>query len=125
MVTVKPSNLRLSFDNFDDAVSKKFKIKQYLRETLSENYKNCLLVLLDVPNQLTLKSFDLQCKILMTTRNKEVSVVCKNHFFTYKNVNLKFETNSYWTYCQPKRRKPFNYLKVLRLRKVSDYLPKS
>lgn len=74
MLSKKSSNLRLSFDNFDDAVSKKFKLKQYLRETLNENYKNCLLVLLDVPNQTTLKSFDLHCKILMTTRNKEVSL---------------------------------------------------
>lgn len=77
MLPTKSSNQRLSFDNFDDAVSKKFKIKRYLRETLSENYKNCLLVLLDVPNQLTLRSFELECKILMTTRNKEV---CKPFF---------------------------------------------
>lgn len=76
MLDKKSSHMRLSFDNFDDAVSKKFKLKQYLRETLSENYKNCLLVLLDVPDQMALKSFDLHCKTLMTTRNKEVSLFC-------------------------------------------------
>lgn len=74
MLPMKSSSLRLSYDNFDDVVSKKFKIKQYLRDTLSENYRNCLLVLIDVPNQMTLRSFDLHCKILMTTRNKDVSV---------------------------------------------------
>lgn len=78
MLPKKSSSVRLSFDNFDDPVSKKLILKLHLRDILSENYKNCLLVLLDVPNQMALKSFDLQCKILMTTRNKEVCLLA--HF---------------------------------------------
>lgn len=72
MLPTQSSNTRLNYDSFDDTISKKFKLKQHLREILNENFKNCLLVLLDVPNQMTLKSFDLHCKILMTTRNKEL-----------------------------------------------------
>ncbi|KAJ6647516.1 Apoptotic protease-activating factor 1 [Pseudolycoriella hygida] len=68
----KSFNTALSFDNYDNTNSKIFKLKQHLRDILSENYKNCLLVLIDVLNLLTLKSFDLHCKILMTTRNKEL-----------------------------------------------------
>lgn len=92
MLPTKSSNLRLSFDNFDDAVSKKFKLKQYLRETLSENYKNCLLVLLDVPNPLTLKSFDLHCKILMTTRNKALLDMLPSRTTKAVQLSQGFET---------------------------------
>lgn len=72
MLPTNSSEPKLSFDNFDDAVSKNIKLTKYLRETLNEHYKNCLLVLLDVPNKMTLKAFELHCKILMTTRNKEI-----------------------------------------------------
>lgn len=116
-----PANL--SFENFDDAVSKKFKLKKYLSKLLSENYKNCLLVLLDVPNQMALKSFDLQCKILMTTRNKEVRF--RRIYGIDCLVDFNFSINSCWICCQAEPPKLFNCLKASKLTRVWACSPKS
>ncbi|XP_034104469.1 uncharacterized protein LOC117568159 isoform X1 [Drosophila albomicans] len=49
------------------------RVKAELRHILKDKpFKNCLLVLLNVPNKETWKAFNLGCKILVTTRHKSV-----------------------------------------------------
>lgn len=47
-------------------------MKEHLRRVLeNEAYKDCLIVLTDVKDENIVKAFDLNCKMLMTTRHKE------------------------------------------------------
>ncbi|KAH8299707.1 hypothetical protein KR044_004999, partial [Drosophila immigrans] len=64
-------NLRI---NCDQSVAVHIeRVKAELRHILKDKpFKNCLLVLRNVPNKETWKAFNLGCKILLTTRHKSV-----------------------------------------------------
>lgn len=63
--------------NYDSISNKILVLRQKLREILEEDiYKDCLIILSGVQNYKIIKEFDLRCKILIITRNKEVIYVC-------------------------------------------------
>lgn len=65
------NNIRLT--NYEDIGNKIFLMRQRLKEMFSdEKYKHSLIVLVHVQNSDILKAFNLNCKIMITTRNKEV-----------------------------------------------------
>lgn len=57
-----------------DILSKIMILNQNMRASFDKNsLNNSLIVLIDVQNSETLKAFDLNCKMIVTTRNKRVS----------------------------------------------------
>lgn len=66
-------DIAIRLTNYEDIGNKIYFMNQRLREILGTNeYKDCLIVLANVQNEATIKAFNLQCKIMITTRNKEV-----------------------------------------------------
>lgn len=67
-------DIAIRLTNYEDIGNKIYFMNQRLREILDKtDYKNCLIVLANVQNEATIKAFNLHCKIMITTRNKEVS----------------------------------------------------
>ncbi|XP_055383410.1 uncharacterized protein LOC129613396 isoform X2 [Condylostylus longicornis] len=66
-------NFRKKSGDYEGIDNKILELQQELRAILRQTeYKNCLLILADVQNRKTLETFDLRCKILITTRNKKL-----------------------------------------------------
>lgn len=63
--------------NYKDIQNKIVMLNETLRHVFEKNavLQDCLIVLIDVQNHDTLKAFDLNCKVLITTRNKRVSLI--------------------------------------------------
>lgn len=61
--------------NYKDIQNKIVMLNEKLRQVLEKNdvLQDSLVVLIGVQNHETLKAFDLNCKVLITTRNKRVS----------------------------------------------------
>lgn len=63
----------LKLSNYEDTENKIFVLKQRLRELLEQDeYRRCLIILANVQHPFVIKAFDLNVKILITTRNKKV-----------------------------------------------------
>lgn len=61
--------------DYEGISNKILELQQDLKTILKQDhFKDCLLVLADVQNTKTLETFSLPCKILITTRNKKVSL---------------------------------------------------
>ncbi|KAH8384633.1 hypothetical protein KR093_003777, partial [Drosophila rubida] len=74
------------------------RVKAELRHILKDKpFKNCLLVLRNVPNKDTWKAFNLGCKTLLTTRHKSVVDYLSHETTTHislKDVLTPYETES-------------------------------
>lgn len=72
LIDPKESNEKTHIENTANKIEN---LKKFLIELLKKPlYKNCLLILADLQNHETLDAFKLQCKTLITTRNKSVSL---------------------------------------------------
>lgn len=74
---LKPSQRNYNASHDENITNKIISLKHILIEQLAtDDYKNCLLILSEVQDTFTMDAFKLQCKIMLTTRNKEV---CYNY----------------------------------------------
>lgn len=61
--------------NYKDINNKTVMLTETLRNCFAKSaLRDCLIVLVDVQNYDTIRAFDLNCKILITTRNKKVNI---------------------------------------------------
>lgn len=79
----------LTLTNYSDISNKILMLTESLRN-LFEKYqlRDCLIVLVNVQNYETIRAFDLNCKILITTRNKKVSLF---GFYFYSLILTDFD----------------------------------
>lgn len=60
--------------NYKDINNKIIMQKENLRQGFEKSYlRDCLIVLIDVQNYETISAFNINCKVLITTRDKRVS----------------------------------------------------
>lgn len=71
----RDDDIIIRLTNYEDIGNKIFAMRKRLKEMLNDDkFKNCLIVLGHVQNRDILKAFNLNCKIMITTRNKEVKL---------------------------------------------------
>lgn len=75
--------------NYKDIQNKIVMLNEKLRHVFEKNavLQNSLVVLIDVQNHDTLKAFDLDCKVLITTRNKRVRFIFLHSVNMYLSMN--------------------------------------
>lgn len=63
--------------NYNDINNKILMLTETLRNVFEKHqYKDCLIVLVNVQNYETIRAFDINSKILITTKDKKVSISC-------------------------------------------------
>lgn len=69
-------------------------LKRNLRDNFeSKTYKNSLLVLIGVQNEKTLRAFELNCKIMLTTRHRNIFDFIPDHSKTEIKIHKGFNRN--------------------------------
>lgn len=78
--------------NYKDIQNKIVMLNEKLRHVFEKNtvLQNSLVILVDVQNHETLKAFDLNCKVLITTRNKRVRFFCLFFLFRFEFYSTNF-----------------------------------
>lgn len=76
--------------NYKDIQNKIVMLNEKLRHVFLKNHmlRDSLVVLIDVQNHDTLKAFDLNCKVLITTRNKRVRFFSSFQRIVYKSRTI-------------------------------------
>ncbi|XP_055854112.1 uncharacterized protein LOC129917911 isoform X2 [Episyrphus balteatus] len=78
----------------DGVKNKILHLQQYIRDRLQQDkFKDCLLVLSEVQNSKTLKAFNLGCKTLIITRNRQIASSLSESTTTHVSVDRGLSTS--------------------------------
>lgn len=78
----------------DGVKNKVLHLQQYIRDRLQQDkFKDCLLILSEVQNSKTLKAFNLGCKTLIITRNREIVSSLSESTTTHVSVDRGLNTS--------------------------------